>query len=296
MTGVGPLYVVDECHLAIPLRGPDPKEQVRVEEWFSLHRHELADVLLITQSYGKINKAIRDLVQVVYRCKKATAFGFSNRYIRKVQDGLRGDVVNTTDRKYEKKYFALYKSHTRSSAAAQELDANDIIPIWKRWPFKGAALCFLFFFCFVIYQATKDDEKKVPPAPKAKPVQVEHQEPTPVVAPSPVPGEVAQPRGPEQKLHPYQGLSMHLQALLKGKRFRNGVEEEFLGGYVTIAQNGQPIRRVSFDDLRTAGYEVAYESDTVVSLTYKGFDVGFVVADLPTTGLASKVTTAGVAD
>ncbi|AOE85623.1 zonular occludens toxin domain-containing protein [Pseudomonas sp. TCU-HL1] len=296
VTGVGPLYVVDECHLAIPLRGPDPKEQVRVEEWFSLHRHELADVLLITQSYGKINKAIRDLVQVVYRCKKATAFGFSNRYIRKVQDGLRGDVVNTTDRKYEKKYFALYKSHTRSSAAAQELDANDIIPIWKRWPFKGAALCFLFFFCFVIYQATKDDEKKVPPAPKAKPVQVEHQEPTPVVAPSPVPGEVAQPRGPEQKLHPYQGLSMHLQALLKGKRFRNGVEEEFLGGYVTIAQNGQPIRRVSFDDLRTAGYEVAYESDTVVSLTYKGFDVGFVVADLPTTGLASKVTTAGVAD
>lgn len=291
-TGVGPLYVIDECHLAIPLRSPDAAEQVRVEEWYSLHRHELADVLLITQSYGKINKAIRDLVQVVYRCKKATAFGFASRYIRKVQDGLRGDVVNTTERKYEKKYFALYKSHTRSSAAAQELDANDIVPVWKRWPFKGAAICLLLFLSIVGYQLLKDDPKKLPPAPK--PVHVQPQ-PSAVVADAPVmPEDVAQPRGPEQKVHPYQGLSMHLQALLKGKRSRDGQEQEYFGGYVTIAQNGQAIRRVSFDDLRTAGYQIAYESDTVISLTYKGVDVGFVVADLPTTGLASKVATAGV--
>lgn len=291
-TGIGPLYVIDECHLAIPLRGPDAAEQVRIEEWFSLHRHELADVLLITQSYGKINKAIRDLVQVVYRCKKATAFGFSNRYIRKVQDGLRGDVVNTSERKYEKKFFALYKSHTRSSAAAQELDANDIVPIWKRWPFKGAAICLLLFLSVVVYQVTKDDKKTLPKAPaKAQQVQqvkAESVEQQAASAPAPS-GTAAIPRGPDQKLHPYQGLSMHLQALLKGKRTHNGVEEEFLGGYVTIAQNGQAIRRVSFDDLRTAGYEITFESQTVISLTYKGLDVGFVVADLPTTGLASKV-------
>lgn len=294
-TGIGPLYVIDECHLAIPLRSPDSAEQVRVEEWYSLHRHELADVLLITQSYGKINKAIRDLVQVVYRCKKATAFGFSSRYIRKVQDGLRGDVVNTTDRKYEKKYFSLYKSHTRSSAAAQELDANDIVPLWKRWPFKGAAICLTLFLAIVAYQLVKDDKKTLPPAPKSQPGHA--QQVTSEVALSPVVSSqvVAQPRGPEQKLHPYQGLSMHLQALLKGKRNSNGVDEDFLGGYVTIAQNGQAIRRVSFDDLRTAGYEIAYESNTVISLTYKGVDVGFVVADLPTTGLASKVATADVA-
>ncbi|WP_157738145.1 zonular occludens toxin domain-containing protein [Pseudomonas aeruginosa] len=68
--GFGPLYVIDECHLSIPLRGTP----VPVEEWYSLHRHELADVLLITQSYGKINRAIRDLVQVVYRCKESHSF------------------------------------------------------------------------------------------------------------------------------------------------------------------------------------------------------------------------------
>ncbi|WP_431978288.1 zonular occludens toxin domain-containing protein [Pseudomonas aeruginosa] len=100
--------MIDECHLSIPLRGTP----VPVEEWYSLHRHELADVLLITQSYGKINRAIRDLVQVVYRCKKATAFGTNDRYIRKVQDGLRGEVVNTSIREYQKQFYGFWKSHT----------------------------------------------------------------------------------------------------------------------------------------------------------------------------------------
>lgn len=285
---LGPLYIIDECHKSFPFKATP----VAVEEWFAEHRHEGADVLLITQSYGKISAAIRDLVQVVYRCKKATAFGSNDRYVRKVQDGLRGEVVNTSIRVYESKYFPLYKSHTKSNGAVLEAMANDIVPLWKRWPFKGAAICLLLFLSIVGYQLLKDDPKKLPPAPK--PVHV-HPQPSVVVADASVmPEDVAQPRGPEQKVHPYQGLSMHLQALLKGKRSRDGQEQEYLGGYVTIAQNGQAIRRVSFDDLRTAGYQIAYESDTVISLTYKGVDVGFVVADLPTTGLASKVATAGV--
>ncbi|MDH4569029.1 hypothetical protein E8E95_20300 [Pseudomonas sp. BN414] len=288
---LGPLYIIDECHKSIPRVGTP----VAVEEWYAEHRHEGCDVLLITQSYGKVNQAIRDAVQVVYRCKKATAFGSNEKYIRKVQDGLRGEVVNTSIREYESKYFPLYKSHTKTNGAVLEAMANDIVPLWKRWPFKGAAICVVLFLSIVAYQLLKDDKKKLPPAP-AKPVQVEHHEQsvTQPMMPSAAPEDVAQPRGPDQKMHPYQGLSMHLQALLKGKRSRNGVDEDFLGGYVTIAQNGQAIRRVSFDDLRTAGYEISYESDTVISLTYKGVDVGFVVADLPTTGLASKVATAGV--
>ena len=117
--GSGPLYVIDECHLALP-RGAT---KIAVEEWYSLHRHESADVLLITQSYGKVSKSIIDLVQVCYRVKKGTAFGSASQYIRKVQDGVRGDVVNTTVRKYEKRYFGLYKSHTRGGGA--ELAAED---------------------------------------------------------------------------------------------------------------------------------------------------------------------------
>ncbi|WP_213663341.1 zonular occludens toxin domain-containing protein [Stutzerimonas stutzeri] len=288
-TGVGPLYVIDECHLAIPARGPDPREQVRVEEWFSLHRHELADVLLITQSYGKISRAIRDLVQIVYRCKKATAFGFSNHYIRKVQDGLRGEVVNTTERKYEKKYFPLYKSHTKSSKAAEELTANDIVPIWKRWPFKGAAIMFLIFAGIVTYQLNRDD-KKAPPVARAQPVQ--KAEPQPIAQAQQVPSqpvEVAQPRGPERQIHPYQGYDLFLSAVIQGQRTNSdGVSEPYMVGYLTVTQNGQAIRQVSFSDLIGAGYSITYESPTVIGLEYKGHDLGYVISALPAVSLASK--------
>lgn len=99
----------------------------------------------------------------------------------------------------------------------------------------------------------------------------------------------AKPRGPEQKLHPFQGLSMHLIATMRGKRFRDGVEEEFLGGFIQLANNGQPVSKVSFDDLRTAGYSITWESPTVVSLTYKGFDIGYVVTDMPLVSAAKDI-------
>jgi zona occludens toxin len=137
--GSGPLYIIDECHIPLP-RSSTPRE---VDEWFSLHRHESADVLLITQSYGKVSKSIIDLVQVVYRVKKNTAFGSADSYIRKVQDGVRGDVVNTAIRKYDSQYFKFYQSHTRGGGS--ELAANDIVPFWKRWPFIGLAICILIF-------------------------------------------------------------------------------------------------------------------------------------------------------
>ncbi|MBK3866338.1 hypothetical protein GFL09_01265 [Pseudomonas stutzeri] len=280
-TGTGPLYIIDECHLALPVRGTP----IEVEEWYSLHRHEGADVLLITQSYGKLNRAIRDLVQVVYRCKKATAFGTNDRYIRKVQDGLRGEVVNTSIRQYEKTYFGFWKSHTRSSAAAAELQANDIVPIWKRWPFKGAAIMFAIAACMIVWNLNRDSGKQPPAVKLPEPVHVVqvHQEPSaPVV-------EVAQPRGPDQQIHPYQGYDLFLSALMKGDRAdQDGNLHPYLAGYLTVTQNGQPIRQVSFRDLTDAGYTITYESPTVIGLEYKGHDLGYVVSALPTVSLAGK--------
>lgn len=276
-TGAGALYVIDECHLALPRIGTP----VAVEEWYSLHRHEGADVLLITQSYGKINPAIRDLVQVVYRCKKATAFGSSDRYIRKVQDGLRGEVVNTSIRSYESKYFPLYKSHTLTNAAVQELAANDIIPIWKRWPFKGALICVFIVVGLSFYNTHR--AKTVKPSSSREPVaHSESSASTNIPQEKPqIVQQVAAPL-PEKKLHPYDGYTFHLVGLLKGKRYNDqGVEEDYLGGYFSIAQEGQNVRTVSFQDLREAGYHILYVSPTVVNVDYKGYDLGSVISDIP---------------
>lgn len=134
-TGQGALYVIDECHKAIPrMPAMDARaDQKKVEEWYAEHRHEGADLLLMTQSYGKISKAITDSAQVLYRVKKMTSFGKAKSYIRKVQDGVRGDVMSTSERQYEKQWFKLYKSHTRSVAAVLEADARDISPAYKKW-------------------------------------------------------------------------------------------------------------------------------------------------------------------
>lgn len=288
-TGVGPLYVIDECHLAMPRAVVDRAEvpqQRLVEEWYSMHRHELADVLLITQSYGKVNRAVIDLVQVVYRCKKATAFGTSNRYIRKVQDGVRGEVVNTAVREYEAKFFKFYRSHTKSSKAAEELTAGDIVPLWKRWPFKGAAICLLLFAAQVTYIMLRGDDEPPSPtldpiyaapavtAPEAPPVQQQPQQAPPA------------PRGPAKQVHPYDGYGFHLTALMHRQRDDG---QRHLTGYVTITQNGQSIRQVSFRDLEQAGYAVEYQSDTVIGLTYRGIDLGYVVSGLPTIKLAGNL-------
>ena len=280
---IGPLYIIDECHKSLPKIGTP----VVVEEWFAEHRHEGADVLLITQSYGKINQAIRDAVQVVYRCKKATAFGSNDKYIRKVQDGLRGEVVNTSIREYESKYFPLYKSHTKSNGAVQEAIAADIVPHWKRWPFKGAAICAVLVVVMTGYQLLKPAKA----SPVARPVAVHkpapvHHDSAPEVAAEPLP----EPRGPEQKLHPYQGYEMFLTALVRGERTPKGADHpvEYMNGYVVIAQNGQPIRQVSFRDLADSGYTITYQSATVIGLEYKGLDLGYVVSGLPTVSLASK--------
>eukprot|EP00456_Euglypha_rotunda_P008544 TRINITY_DN11704_c0_g1_i1.p1 TRINITY_DN11704_c0_g1~~TRINITY_DN11704_c0_g1_i1.p1 ORF type:complete len:354 (+),score=29.55 TRINITY_DN11704_c0_g1_i1:339-1400(+) len=128
-TGQGAFYVIDECHKALP-RG----ETLRaVDEWYAEHRHEGADVLLMSQSYGKVSKAITDQIQTVYRVKKMTAFGKSDKYIRKVQDGTKGEVMSTAERAYEKRYYKLYKSHTRTLSAVLEADARDISPSFRKW-------------------------------------------------------------------------------------------------------------------------------------------------------------------
>lgn len=140
VSNIGPLYVIDEAHKPLPRRGLGDRGGVAIDEWYAEHRHEGADVLLMTQSYGKLSKAIVDQVQVCYRVKKKTAFGDSSGYIRKVQDGVKGDVLSVAERTYESRFFKLYTSHTRTEAAVIEADAKDVSPSFLKWKRAGHAV------------------------------------------------------------------------------------------------------------------------------------------------------------
>ena len=71
--GQGPLFVIDECHFQFPKtgRGKQAHESLLdCLEYFSMHRHYGHDVLFMTQSLGKLNKDLRDMIEIQYAVSK----------------------------------------------------------------------------------------------------------------------------------------------------------------------------------------------------------------------------------
>ncbi len=269
-TGAGPLYVIDECHIPLPASGTS----IPVEHWYSLHRHESADVLLMTQSYGKINKSIRDLVQICYRVKKNTALGSASSYIRKVQDGVRGEVVNTSIRKYEKKYFSFYQSHTKGGGS--ELAANDIIPMWRRWPVIGSALMFSVFFIMVLTGNFQNPMKPHIKTMLVVPVDVSSPDlitPASVIAKQNIiPVESESVDTEPVKTDPYSTNGLHIVGHVESKNKTLWI--------ISISQNGQRLRNLYQADLEKVGYYFQPISDCAAWLSYKT-EKRFLKCDAP---------------
>ena len=271
-TGAGPLYVIDEAHIPLPVKGT-PRA---VEEWYSLHRHESADVLLITQSYGKLNRAVRDLVQVVYRVRKNVAFGSANSYVRKVQDGLRGDVVNTSVRTYQKRFFKFYRSHTRGGGS--ELQARDIVPLWQRWPFIALALMVPAFiwvgstWTFNPMGMVHTPEPKLPaPHVEAHRAGVEAARRANQAVPQPSPGAAAGqaepdagpgPRRQPRLVPPHGETEMMIEGYIHAE---DGTRTLYL---LAAAQNGQVIYRLTSSDLEALGWQIAPQGPCALRMAH----------------------------
>lgn len=77
----------------------------------------ICEIALITQSIRDINENIRDVVQETYQTVKNTKLGSNTSYIVHVfQRGstTKADLIRTlAPRKYEARYFPLYKSHSQ---------------------------------------------------------------------------------------------------------------------------------------------------------------------------------------
>lgn len=277
-TGQGALFVIDECHLAMP-KG---QTHQHVEEWYSLHRHFNADVVLITQSYGKISQAVRDLVQVVYRVRKNVALGSTKSYTRKVQDGLRGEVVNTSIRQYKSQYFGLYRSHTQGEAAS-EANASDVRPIWKHWSFIGAAFC-----AVLLIGILATGKVKAPWMVQASPATTMTGNTLPVVkahhAPASASSVVTASSAPASApvSDPFAGRGLHLVGYMKGRARE-------IWTFV-ISQNGQGLITITDAELQAAGYTWQGHSHCSGVLTYQG-GVRNVICDAPQVGVFSSTAT-----
>lgn len=262
-TAQGCLYVIDECHIPFP-RGAT---QLKVEEWFSLHRHLGVDVLLITQSYGKVSKSIIDLLQIVYRVRKNTALGSSSSYVRKVQDGIRGEVVNTSIRKYNPIYFNYYKSHTLSNSEISESGASDLKPIWHHWSFKLGFIMILFALYWVsTHKISFFGSAATPPIKTNSSPQQLIQAPT--LQPLPVSKPISPSSQPQTTKidpvnHPYSSVSLSIQGFVQ-----RGEKKLY---YVNASFNAQPAFYLTSDDLVAAGYQFKGISECLARLDFETF-------------------------
>lgn len=249
--GFGPLFIVDECHVAMPSR-KHGKTDPQVVQWFKLHRHFNIDVTLMTQNFRDVDDSICGLMATLIKVRKADIVGKPG-YLRIVFSGYRGGEMSREERQYDPTLFQLYRSHTQGGAVA-EFAATDVksrMVGWRRrqkqvFMLAGVlALGTVGLFVFGPKPEKKAVEPKIvrhapTPQPRvqsapqqaARPVQQPVQDVEPKVKPPP---------------EPYGGSGIHLTgAMSMGKRTIHTF---------TVSQNGAVTHALTNAELERSGYK-----------------------------------------
>lgn len=273
-SGVGPLYVVDECHQVLPRSGTDQA----IVEHAALHRHTGADWLLMTQDHGKINKDIKALVQLSYVVRKNVALGSTKSYTRSVYDGLKTsgttNRVSQLTRTYLPAYFKFYKSHTLSSAAVLEEGARDVTPSFKKFMYAGIALALLGpiglggFYAYQHYG-------KEPGQAVSQNAPVQGSDALPVSRTAAATsarrstGAAAVPANPEPSTAPMGAYKLRLLGTIW-----RGTKSAW---YFAVESNGVQQYFITGSELFKAGYRITSVADCVVQVEHSKEPVPFYV-------------------
>lgn len=253
--GEGPLYIIDEAQKCLPRVGTD----TAVFFWFTEHRHEFADVVLMTQQARQISADIGGNAEIVYKMRKNTNLGSSKSYRRLKLDGWqRGSmVVETKLRRYDPRYFPLYRSHTKNSGGHEADNAGR--SIFLKWPFLGLALCLVLFVrgCMGSGLNPLDAFSKG----EARPAVVAAAAPK---APEIAPKQVVAPVVQIQKSHPYEGWRMSVAAsmVLAGGR------PDPVDVYVRLVGPDAQSRIVRASELEDDGYRVTVMDECTLRIVY----------------------------
>lgn len=275
--GVGPLYVIDEAHYSLPRAGtPEP-----VKKFYFMHRHYGVDIALITQFPRQIDRDILQLVELVHRCIKNTAMGSTTSYTKKVQQGYRGDVVNTSIRRYDPEIFPYYRSHTQSKTAVIEATTRDVTPIWKRWPFVGASLFLTVGFVWVVVLLASGGDAEASQVKPVGDVEVVDKPSAAVRRPS--------PSYDDHSSHPYSTVELHVTGRSEFSKINgNAVFIEKLTHFIAT-RDSVGLFTLDHVDLVQAGYSVEVLGDCLVKIEYKGFR-DWVICDDPTEPMSHRRT------
>lgn len=291
--GIGPLYVIDECHVSFPApkRGK-PGTAEEVIQWFKISRHFGADLLLMTQRMKALEEDIAGLAEFHFRVRKAAFLGRPNNYIRKVFAGYFGGEVTTEEREYLPQFFPLYKSHTQGQTVIENLE-SDVNPAHLKWQ-KWSRLCFVFaavgamWLGYRIFFQEKEPPKqsasmqKIPLVSSAQSPVL--QSPAAAVSvpaqPDPVVATPAVYEPPKTVLpDPLHGRNIHMTGCL---------DSEALGkNWCTfvVSQNGVAVFSITSKELQEIGFEYKTLGHCAAVLTWEKTNSRAVICDAPSIGM-----------
>lgn len=150
------------------------KRPDRVMNFFRMHGHFshpvkgfTCEVALITQDIADIHRSVRGVVEETYRMTKLVALGSSKSY--RVDIFSKAKVTGKPNkyliRKYDDKYFPLYKSHSQKEDGAvdaleENIDKRGNILTGKLFLFVLPILLIMAFFAFYFVWGFFHPEKK----------------------------------------------------------------------------------------------------------------------------------------
>lgn len=292
---IGPLYVIDECHVSFPKFKPrkgigTPDEVI---QWFKISRHFGADVLLMTQRMGALDEDIAGLAEFHVRVRKAAFLGRPQNYVRKTFAGLRGGEVSTEEREYKAQYFPLYKSHTQGSTV-KEASVQDVNPAylkWRKWSriFFAAGAVFLgwtFYKAFLTESKPKNALVAAgvpkPAMPRLKDLQQQADPVAAVPVAAPVSNaELAAPVSPARPSmgpDPLENRLLHLTGCMVKKNSGDRVCT------LTVSQNGMPVFQITDKELEEVGFKFSYLGHCAAHVSWDGV-MRAVVCDAPSIGM-----------
>jgi zona occludens toxin len=162
--GQGPLFVIDECHVALAdcvglQAGKNP-----IVAWFAEHRHTGSDVVLMTQLEKGIPSAIRGRVELFYKFIRKGFMGADNKFRMNVYDTQGVKMPVHEDGEYNKAWFKCYRSHV--PGASEERAARP--SIWSAWQFKMIGVLAALMIGWLVYNGgVSIPGVSAPKAPKA---------------------------------------------------------------------------------------------------------------------------------
>jgi zona occludens toxin len=147
----GSFVVIDEAQKFFNSRDWQKEENRRCADWCSTHRHEGYDALFLTQKIEKVDTQVRTLTEWTYRYKKVNFVGnlINQSYICFAFSG--DDTSNPLTkiiRRYDKKYFACYKSYISKDVKELNIQVHANIlkhPVFFLIPI---VLCVLVYFTY----------------------------------------------------------------------------------------------------------------------------------------------------